>query len=1179
MTNNRGFTRIPPIGHRFSVKGGKGSTTRNYEVISNNQEESRGFVFVKDLLTGELFPCPIDEIPGYGKVNLNFGVSSSKNEEVKSPPLWGFSGSKLFLSRYGLIRKENLSFFERIGNILERNNQPNGRPYIRGYEYYSKPIRNGYVYIYEKLSLTEDKSKISEYKVTNGQLSENLWTKEAKDKKLDIREPKKVNDLNDFHLIDDGSDEVWIAFSDIQWSFEYATNTFKDTAFMEERFTRLSMGSWYSDYDSGKETKDASLFSLSGGLPYYAAAWHIEKKSQCLDRISSYWEQDKNITIKNATNENEGNQNLTVYLSVDDPVGCAFDVIEDLDSLYNQLNAYIISMSSSKNYEEALEALENGEEIQIDYSSKKEMQYNSMFMTAISIFNLLYEQSGSDMDDCRKAIQTDKLLKLLAVNERQKIRDQILGKNSLPSVRDALGEILSSNYYQNVLNDYYFNTNENVADGESIVILQHYKLKMLPHYIDNLLNVTRDKVRMMSDKDSKMDLKDMVSEKFVDKWDDFLYNSFYAKVAETLDKPLYAYKSGKSISLTPYLYKKKIITPEMVFQDKFYKLAIKCALNANTAFSVYSNYLTSHIRAAADDFLLWEQKYHQLVDGIQVREVEEIAAVNKAFEKWEKEFYPDSKASPVKKVWWKRVPRFVKEKINKNFKKGQIEAQIADRDAKINDIKNKSQIEIDELKKENIVRKGKIFEMNKNSKTNWGHKIFKSAAFRKMIVGLNAFNFGVAVIAEWKDPGSPRNILSFLGSGTNLSSVILRFRAEEAKLAAELTEEVTIATSVQNYVSRGSTFTQRALGQPIYTKLGWGGSAIMIIVSGIDAADRFSANDTDAGWAYVAATVLSVGSLGVSVYLVTAAAAAGWVPVVGWILLAAGLITTGLAIWLTDTPLEAFLKNSVFGKNKEIEGIADWSPDRVKSELYRYRTVYANKKSITFTDMEDMEAMFEWLHDLLTNFRFDICKDYKPLINDKNVKIGVESLKYCYGFNVGFEFNGAIPGKSTLEYHLQIYPYGMDRKEAMFETVEFKNKDGVIITSQQISPIQVQKTLFVPDKTKGCITGNISFRFGDKLFELNQRGNKKAALFSGEMIAVFYCRLVIDRDNSLYWPYQGDDDNIYAASFALLTCPKSKSAYFNQALIQSGIKIGPIESILDEAAIFQNSYTKKFFKR
>ncbi|MDR2955048.1 MAG: hypothetical protein LBV43_08200, partial [Prevotella sp.] len=744
-----------------------------------------------------------------------------------------------------------------------------------------------------------------------------------------------------------------------------------------------------------------------------------------------------------------------------------------------------------------------------------------------------------------------------------------------------------------------FNTDDNAADGESVIALHHYKLKMRPQYIDNLLNVTREKARFMERQDSDLDIKALTTKDFEDKWDEYLYNSFYAKVGDELHEPLYGSKNSRTINLTAHLYKKKILTPEKTLLEKNYKLAIKCILNTNTAFSMYSSYLGSYTRAVADDYMLWLDKYKQLMDDVYIREANSISDVVEEFDNWEKGFAPYSKGDlPPKKGFFNRIHRIFKagkELYNENIRSGVRTSKEATKQKEISLAEKKSQAEITKLEQSKAERSEKVFARNTKRANNWAHKVFQSGAFRKMIIGLNIYNSTVAT-KSLANNANPRNLFNLAGSYVSLASITVRYLQENTDLMTKVAEEAVLADPIARYASRGSTFVQRAWRQPVYTKLGWAGSAFMIVVSSMDTYDRFSKNDNDAAAAYAIATIAGIGSLSVSVYLATASAAIGWIPYVGWACLAIGFVATGIAVWLTDTPLEAYLVNSVFGTHKEIDDIADWTPDNVKYELYTQRADYANAGSIEMVDMEDMEDMFAWLHDMLTNFKFDICKDSKPSLNDKNVKLGRDDLKYCYGFNVGFEFNSVLPGKSKLHYHLQIYPYGIDDESAMFETIEYKipeidnnenngeqeeNSPDNYSYNNLVNPIQVYKTLFVYDERKGCYTGDISFSFGNKLFELDDKGKKKEPLFSKEMIAVFYCRLAIDEENSLYWPYQGDDDNIYAASFALLTCKKSQSGStrFNQELIRSNARIGTLAMILDEAKKFQDSHVNKIYSK
>ena len=237
---------------------------------------------------------------------LQFDIESKRlKEAVVSPVLQVNLGVCLRLFRYGLIHKDTPDEYAYEGENTE-GLSPEKAPLVENYKYCRKPLKEGYLYVYNEKG--KHQGIWYEYEIVYGRLVMVVWEGEDKD----VRQPKSGTKAVD-SLIVDRKGCVNIAYSPIQWSAKYTREIMDSEQLRNRRMQKIDIEEWFR------------CFSLPDTVD-------IDNASVVLTCSGD----DGDITNKNRVmrdiriDKNAQDKNWSLYVTLHSPLDCAEDVCRDI---------------------------------------------------------------------------------------------------------------------------------------------------------------------------------------------------------------------------------------------------------------------------------------------------------------------------------------------------------------------------------------------------------------------------------------------------------------------------------------------------------------------------------------------------------------------------------------------------------------------------------------------------------------------------------------------------------------------------------------------------------------------------------------------------------------------------------------------------------------------------------
>lgn len=369
--------------------------------------------------------------------NLIFTAQGDKNESVRGPELKILTGivRMRFLYRWGLILQDEnelakmpyLSYHNK-SSLDIADSEFNFLPQIPNYKWVRRPIRNGYLYVFNA-----DEKKMSEYSIVDGNLGPiaiDLMEYKANNAKTDwdkrSSNNQEYNDLwqnNEFDKKDNKLYKAMFAYSEHQWAMSYIETLLDDKyeKLRDKRFNDMDLQVYYEHFKTNPNTKEnpfddevvAEHFSLGDHFNYFIKTgnehnkWEEQKFG--MNTITNFLISDrqtmspppitsteiivsnnpefKQIIIQPASDANNSKQNnsndsknklkpIYVHATLHDPLGAIDDIAEDLgmenatfDSLIASLNT---QLSPDEILESALQELGASKEVPLSDEKKKE---------------------------------------------------------------------------------------------------------------------------------------------------------------------------------------------------------------------------------------------------------------------------------------------------------------------------------------------------------------------------------------------------------------------------------------------------------------------------------------------------------------------------------------------------------------------------------------------------------------------------------------------------------------------------------------------------------------------------------------------------------------------------------------------------------------------------------------
>ncbi|MCG7501358.1 hypothetical protein MHM83_05710 [Tenacibaculum sp. Mcav3-52] len=394
-------------------------------------------------------------------------VASPKKEVLKK-------GIKLHLFRYGFFEKKSTEDTAiDLDGILEGKKKysvdevkvANSKiPEVENFYLARTFLRLGYIYIIDK----NDNNKYKEYQVDeSGKLKGIVWTK---DNNGDIR--KATGNARPFITINRPG-EYYITYSPVQWSKTFF-NEINGSDEKKQKFmqivncTGIEIGC-SPESDEVVSYKDVKVVSFKE---------HLQRR-EFRDNL-----REIHVDEKEQTDEGENSFYEDMFITLNDPIGCANDIGSVLVTKHQKHEAIIESIQTGQSEEDIFARIEKGENRSGTFSDYEE-QVNGLFSTALTTYQLIYNDEKMK-EEYAETTDKDKLLKILAVKERKELRKVI------SNIRGDFGTFLSNDYYKCYLPLYTEGGNQAVFEGNYIVASHLEVLSAHPHDKDRHLDLKKD---------------------------------------------------------------------------------------------------------------------------------------------------------------------------------------------------------------------------------------------------------------------------------------------------------------------------------------------------------------------------------------------------------------------------------------------------------------------------------------------------------------------------------------------------------------------------------------------------------------------------------------------------------------------------------------------------------------
>lgn len=383
--------------------------------------------------------------------------------------------------------------------------------------------------------------------------------------------------------------------------------------------------------------------------------------------------------------------------------------------------------------------------------------------------------------------------------------------------------------------------------------------------------------------------------------------------------------------------------------------------------------------------------------------------------------------------------------------------------------------------------------------------ILDSPRFRKFMAGLELINTLIKVNATVEKTDG-RNIANTSGAMFSLSSAILTYKEASMKLAGTASDD-----SIKIIGKVGRVF-------------GLVGSATSVAMCFIDTKDSLQLRDYDAAVASaftlgISVVLLAESIVSYSAWLATGTAAGflslGWTVVV-FLLLIGG---TALAIYLTDTALEKFLKNNILSNEnafnstenipyKYIKALYKAREDLVDSEVTRWRNF------ITASDD---------LYDLLISYKID--PQFSGMIDYKKEKEKEdESFMDAFMDNIRHYITQPAAGIRPVTYKKLVV--NITLQKFIYNISEFKYV--LILYPKGMKNNNTNTTPLVLHSIKTQLNEENRMNNIQITFTLDSYLHKKMSMNSDFLLVSQTC---INKETKEYWPSQRGKTRYHAYKF------------------------------------------------
>lgn len=1013
------------------------------------------------------------------------GAETKKGPELKFIP----AGVYLHFLRYGYFRKENEYrevFYQDITLYKSKSDKasvingeelydldgielsPNMPPSLEHFDLVRTVLDEGYLYLINDDPNAEDAFR--EVQVDSlGRLNYIIEKGSRKEVYKDKR--GTFRDDNYQFLVVQPNTKYWIAFSLYQWDYKYLKEMLTNEEKRKERMQLVECKKIIPEEDHFTNHIKSYKNIKASFLPLDKREKSFEEKLKIIE-----------IDEKNQT-KFKGKNNLyeDLFITLSDPISCAFDMGIALHKAHTRHRALIESLKTGEQQYDAFKRLWN-EDIDnaIPYNTD---QFQALFGTALSLYHLFYSEPSIDYlpkDKKEAAEEQQKKLKKLKKHICYEKIENVLGIESRKQHRQQIENIRKD--YCTFLNTDYFKKHLNCFTED----LCYYFIGkyILSDLIALLAEHPHDKDRYIDLPENYEGNNDTQVEKFFE--ENTQGDSIFHKIFMTPTPPEEIEK------------KEDFLTPNSNF--KLSRAFIKNSLKITEGYFKYCKKIKS-AKIAFD--------YVKALDAHGNKPV--------AFKFDQKEL--DFKLNKLNL-------RVEKDNFVSSSKKEKLQGRL----------RIKTDLPYSEAKAQAL--KGEVEIPVEHKNTPLLQRIVNNPELRVAIISLEFLNFCINVEKAFKDPNL-KNITNSLGATALLGNSY--YKLKEAFLATKKVDTAGVAL--------------------IAKRLGALGSGINMVTSFWDSINSFKTRDFDAsiawGVAGVANSLLfveSLSSLGLlgSGTAITAATAF-WPITIATVVSFAAVF---LVIYLTDSPLEKFVKNNLLSDDNSF-----------KYRIYKYTYVeqlIAQRQYLVDDEVaqwRDLKTAQDDLYDILCSY--GISYKFYEVIDSKTEITWGQAIKNAIMIQAGtmkinYRCLKIIVTPSLYFYDISQFCYQMWFFPRGLQEVYTTDTKPILIKDEYANLVnksnETQNTFFIEYNLQDAIQEEVSL----------------------DSLLIFINQMEIDVSRGLYWPSQRGKERYQAVKIIpfgnINNLAADISRKVDEDFLRNNIRIGTFEEI-----ITPNTWKNEYF--
>lgn len=943
---------------------------------------------------------------------------------------------------------------------------------------------------------------------------------------------KKVLNIN-FHK----EDIAWIAYSENSWSYKYLKKVVKDKNNLKTRFQKLDVADYIvkcnQSYQKGEQygvaiedDPENSGYSLF----YYYSLYNVSVVAK------------SNNKKEDSSKEKEEELPFDYFFALHDPMGAVDDIIARIQFKMYEYESFVNSLHLPVENENP--------------STQESKEYEALYQSALLLNSLFYSNDTANDERLKKyrdIISYKRVSGILGLKERKDMANHIRGhlfigelireKGYRDGLRDALGVLIFSNYYQSILCDV------NRADNHSLSVAQARRT----YHLEGLLIDP-------ADIECFYDINYKVPE---NKWKNFIGNSLPRDVKETAVAIKYVDNNAPLQNSVKEILRKDPVIDLSTDLSTIYAIGLSFQSMATLHVESFANVVVNQTRqlAALKSDNIWLTNKNAAINKT-------IANIESTRGTYAQYVTNGSKrgisATPSGAGGSPFGPKLVSEEAFSKIKERSYSTQ--------------SNLRRGHITAENIkVNYDAIKPHNEQCR-----RIVDHPAYNGIFFGLNILNMisvGVQITNHYGSESSEKNMEAWelwsyaiastlqLGSasfGLSSLSTIPRFATSTTltKLAAaNVSIAENIATEIDKQLNKLGIIKDKGLftkmvsrGMTTSVGLGLGGSTVFSLISLYKGIEQYNHNNEKAGIANFIVGTAGLLNVIFTVVSFSSVSAAATIAAINIILFAIVIIASIAAALLYLDFIQSFLTCTVFNSKKKTSVDLSYHSSSFRWGLYGERKdlteKYTREEMNSYKraiPMSDFRYAQEWLINLLVDIRGK-CKltGYE--------KHAYQDKLYYYPSSVNYQFRFRyFDANCLLEVHLVIYHKGLEQRTSQ-----------IIVPSVSHDSVWHDKDGFF----------NIDHRFivGDEIYKLlkKQEESSETEISLHSCSYILFARIINTGKSEMNFPYCPDDLHRFVAFHERLfiTDPRYHfSKYDGQIRAQSGFTEKNYYSLNDKSVL------------